>query len=118
MISQLVFNSLIRPNVGGLYYRFLFKVRAIILNICPNVIIEYEYKNFELKFPFSHDYPLNKKIIPQYSENLGIIAKIVNQKYSNSPVVDVGANVGDSAAIISSYCYIPILCIEGNPKFI
>lgn len=118
MISQLVFNSLIRPNVGGLYYRFLFKVRAIILNICPNVIIEYGYKNFQLKFPFSHDYPLNKKIIPQYSENLGIIAKIVNQKYSNSPVVDVGANVGDSAAIISSYCYIPILCIEGNPKFI
>lgn len=118
MINQIIFNLLLRNSVTGLPYKFLFKLRGLLLSINPNAEVLYRYKNYWLTFPFSHDYPLNKKFLKQYSENLGVVAAIVKQKYANATMIDVGANIGDSAAIIQSYVPVPILCIEGNPKFI
>lgn len=116
-MSQLIFNLLLSANPRSLYYKFLLKSRNWWLLLFPNKTILYTYGNYNLEFPFSHDYPLNKKIIPQYSENLGVVAKAIKEKYSACKAIDVGANIGDSAAIINNYCNMPILCIEGNPKF-
>ena len=33
------------------------------------------------------------------------------------PVVDVGANVGDTAAIVRAHCDAPVLCVEGDEVF-
>lgn len=118
MINQLIFDKLINPSIGGLYYKFLLKIRSILLSLNPTSTIQYSYNNFVLTFPFSHDYPLNRKEIPLYSENLGVVSKLILSKYKDAVAIDVGANIGDSAAIISHYSKMPILCIEGNPKFI
>ncbi|MES2727176.1 MAG: FkbM family methyltransferase [Bacteroidota bacterium] len=116
-MSQLIFNLLLSANHKSLYYKFLLKSRNWWLLLFPNDTIFYKYGNYTLEFPFSHDYPLNKKAIPQYSENLGVVAKVIKEKYDFCKAIDVGANIGDSAAIINNYCNMPILCIEGNPKF-
>ena len=100
MINQIIFNQLINPNVGGLYYKLLLKIRSILLVLNPNATIQYSYNNIVLTFPFSHDYALNRKEVPLYSENLGVVSKIVLSKYKDARAVDVGANIGDSAAII------------------
>jgi FkbM family methyltransferase len=42
----------------------------------------------------------------------------MHQKYPNLKVIDVGANIGDSAVLIKDIADVPILCIEGNPKFL
>lgn len=118
MINQLIFNQLINPSVRGLYYKFLLKIRSILLSLNPSSTIQYPYNNFDLTFPFSHDYPLNRKEVPLYSENLGVVSKLILSKYKDAVAIDVGANIGDSAAIISYYSKMPVLCIEGNPKFI
>lgn len=118
MLNQTVFNLLISPRVNGLVYKLLLKVRDFLLAIQPNATVNYTYGNVELQFPFSHDYPINKKILPDYSENLGLVSTIVKQKYRDAKAIDVGANIGDSAAILYSHSQIEILCIEGNPKFI
>ena len=118
MINQIIFNQLINPNVGGLYYKLLLKTRSILLVLNPNATIQYSYNNIVLTFPFSHDYALNRKEVPLYSENLGVVSKIILSKYKDARAIDVGANIGDSAAIINHYSKMPVLCIEGNPKFI
>jgi FkbM family methyltransferase len=45
------------------------------------------------------------------------IAKYVQQKYSGSSFIDVGAYVGDTVALIRQEETFPILCIEGNERF-
>jgi FkbM family methyltransferase len=119
MINQIIFNQIIKPSVTGIYLKLLLKIRNLLLLKNPNALIKYTYSSrIELLFPFSHDYPINKKRIPFYSENLGIISRIIKSKYLNAKAIDVGANIGDSAAILNHHSQIPVLCIEGNPKFI
>lgn len=118
MLNQSIFNLLISQRVNGMAYKLLFKVRSLLLAMQPNATINYTYGSFKLQFPFSHDYPLNKKTLPDYSENLGLVSKVVKQKYSTAKAIDVGANIGDSAAILFHHSRMEILCIEGNPKFI
>jgi FkbM family methyltransferase len=71
-----------------------------------------------LRLPLSHSLPLQLKNSPQYGANLGRLAHEVERKYPDSTIVDVGANVGDSAAIIRNHgVNRPILCIEGDERF-
>ena len=48
---------------------------------------------------------------------LGEIASRVIRKYADATVIDIGANVGDSAAALCTHQEIPVLCIEGHPLF-
>ncbi|MGI5939430.1 MAG: FkbM family methyltransferase [Thermoleophilia bacterium] len=54
----------------------------------------------------------------RYDQALGDIAFIVREKYPDMAAIDIGANVGDTAAIICAYEDIPVLAIEGNSRFI
>jgi hypothetical protein len=51
---------------------------------------------------------------PHYRENLGRLAAAVERKYPDRGFIDVGANVGDNAAIVRAHSSLPILCIEGS----
>jgi FkbM family methyltransferase len=51
---------------------------------------------------------------PHYTSELGRVAAAVYSKYPGMIVVDVGANVGDTAAIVRTTCPAPIVCIEGD----
>jgi FkbM family methyltransferase len=39
-------------------------------------------------------------------------------KYPDAVAIDVGANVGDTAAVLCRKQTLPVLCIEGHPRFI
>ncbi len=51
---------------------------------------------------------------PGFGLQLGRLVSEVRRKYPNLKVIDVGANVGDSACIIKSAEDVPVLCIEGD----
>ena len=51
---------------------------------------------------------------PKYNSELGRIASSVYTKYPEMVSIDVGANIGDTAAIIRSVCPAPIVCVEGD----
>jgi FkbM family methyltransferase len=62
-----------------------------------------------------------RSMIPVYRANherydvaLGDIARIAYGKYPDLHAIDIGANVGDTAALIRSQADIPVLCIEGD----
>jgi FkbM family methyltransferase len=80
-------------------------------------VIRYRLDPFDLELPLSHGLPRYRTLYPSYDANIGRIAAAMARKYPGASVVDVGANVGDTAAIIRGSCQLPILCIEGDPSF-
>ena len=52
---------------------------------------------------------------PDYMSELGRMARQVHETYPDMVAVDVGANFGDTAAIMRSGCPAPIICIDGDP---
>ena len=53
---------------------------------------------------------------PNYSSELGRLVAVTRNKYPRLCVIDVGANYGDSVAIVKSVADVPILCIEGDEQ--
>jgi len=79
--------------------------------------VTYRIGDATIRLPLSHDLPHFQKAFPYYSGNLGRIVALVHAARPDLAVVDVGANVGDSVAIIRSLTHVPVLAIEGNPRF-
>ena len=95
---------------AALFLRFL-----ILFVKDPEVSIKLE--GMCLRLPLSHDLPIILRQHPAYSHNVGRVVSVFKQKYSDLFVVDIGANIGDSVAIIRGLSDCPILCIEGDEKF-
>ncbi len=119
MLAQIILNNLLLASTKNrsLFYKLLFLCRKFIL-LFGDVNVVFKYHQFSLQIPFSHDLPLNMKMFPTYNVNLGKIVKIVHEKYSDLKVIDVGANIGDSLAVMHHEAAVPTLCIEGNPIFL
>lgn len=79
---------------------------------------EYQIGPFQILLPSDHALDLYQSTWLRYDTALGYIADVVFQKYPEASAIDIGANVGDSAALIRKYADIPVLCIEGNPAFL
>jgi FkbM family methyltransferase len=52
-----------------------------------------------------------------HSENLGRLAAVVERKYPDRGLIDIGANVGDTAVIVRAHSRLPILSIEGSEAY-
>ena len=74
--------------------------------------VRYRVGSVELELPLSHELPFYQHDHPEYDREVGTIAAELA-----GPVVDVGANVGDTAAAIRAASGVPILCVEGDPRF-
>lgn len=121
MFAQYISNGIIRtPNEGmnnRIRLRFLMKIRKFILKYY-DPCIEYELeKSPSIYLPFSHSLPLILKTYSQYSSNLPRIAAKVKKRYNNMTFIDIGANVGDTVALLRREEFFPILCIEGEESF-
>jgi FkbM family methyltransferase len=80
--------------------------------------VTHNIHGYDLEFPASHALPGILQRWPHYSSNLGRIAQIVHKKYADLKFIDIGANVGDSVAILRRLSHYPILCIEGDRAFL
>jgi FkbM family methyltransferase len=94
----------------------LDRARRVLLRFSDPVISN-RVGNSVLRMPLSHDLPHHQKTFPNYSLNLGRIAGIVRAARPDLAAVDVGANVGDSVAILRSSGPLPVLAIEGNRHY-
>jgi FkbM family methyltransferase len=73
-----------------------------------------ELHGFRLDIPNDHRLPQIRNQLPDYGENIGRLAAAVERKYPGRGFIDIGANVGDTAAIVRAHSNLPILCIEGS----
>jgi FkbM family methyltransferase len=97
--------------LGRLRLKAAIETRALLVR-GGDPLVRYRIGDIELELPLSHELPFYRKDHPQYSANVGRIAR-----EAGGPVVDIGANVGDTAAVIRSESDVPILCIEGDDRF-
>jgi FkbM family methyltransferase len=72
---------------------------------------------YNLCLPLSHELPFYRRKFPDYAWNLGKVSFHARRKYPDLTMIDVGANIGDSVAIVHSYSDHPVLCLEGEPRF-
>jgi len=83
-----------------------------------NPLIDLKIGNQTIKVPFSHYLRENVVIYPDYNTNLPRIIKYVSDRVPNVRVIDIGANIGDTVAFIKNYTDVPILCIDGEEKYL
>ena len=79
---------------------------------------EYIIGRHQLLLPDDHQLDQYQAGWHRYDTALGYIAQVIFQKYPQASAIDIGANIGDSSALIQTYQDVPVLCIEGNPEFI
>lgn len=56
------------------------------------------------------------KDYPTYGKELGRLAKVIDKHYPTSTALDIGANIGDTCAIIMQSSKMKVVCFEGDPK--
>lgn len=121
MIAQVITNlakKRRKDNLTGFVIQTFFQViRKIYLKIHKTALIKYKLEKYEIKLPFQHDLPIIKRHYPFYDTQIGRIVKYINEKYHAFQIIDVGANVGDSAIILKSNVDLPILCIEADEYY-
>lgn len=118
--DQWLLDALLATPVTGfanrLQYRILRGIRKLRL-LFSDPLVSFSLGPFKLKLPLSHELPFYRRSHPTYAVNLGRISRAVSRKYPELTVIDVGANVGDSAAILCNYGASRILCVEGESDF-
>lgn len=100
------------PVVGGIVDRLRPATIA-----AHEPLVEYRVGPFLVLLPRSHRLPEYRRAFPLYDTAITRLATLVHAKYPSSSVVDVGANVGDTAAAIRSGSPAPLLCVEGADEF-
>lgn len=100
-----------RTLLGRAKLKAAIETRALLLRR-SDPLVRYRIGAIELLLPLSHELPIYRKDHPLYSVSIGRIAAQLG-----GAVVDIGANVGDTAAIVRNATDVPILCVEGDERF-
>jgi FkbM family methyltransferase len=82
------------------------------------------WKRYDMIGPYRVRLPVNSRLLAYkrafklQDTPLGEVARVVRSKYPDVHAIDIGANVGDTAALIRKAGNIPVLCIEGDPELL
>jgi FkbM family methyltransferase len=120
LMAELLLNALAECPSSGLASRAKFaalsRIRTALTNR-GNWLARYKLERTDLLLPLEHQLPIYRRSYREYSRNVGRLAGYVQAKYPGSPIIDIGANVGDTIAIIRTKTDAPILAIEGDDLY-
>jgi len=101
---------------GGLKRRLLGRLRSLLVRICDPAV-EMRVRNLTLTMPLSHALPIYAHDDPEYDAAIVRLVESVMQFRGHCAVIDIGANIGDTARAILEVPDARVLCIEGNTTF-
>ncbi|MCW6036952.1 FkbM family methyltransferase [Spirulina subsalsa FACHB-351] len=117
-LAQLTYRQILKRSYqtfpDRLKARFFTPIYHWIKNHNPP-LIRYPIGSYELWMSFDHELPLILQGYPQYTQNLVRLTQQISQEISEFKMIDVGANIGDTVALLNLKG--STLCIEGNPYF-
>ena len=124
LVSQLLLNSIQRSvarlkngtRLTKVLLAVKFALRRLILRFCDPVV-SHRIGQHQLLFPLSHNFPIDDVANPKELRNIARIAKMANDKFRSFRFIDIGANVGDTPAILRNMSYFPIFCLEGDETY-
>jgi len=109
-------NTPINGQANRIRYRLLRGTRRLRLFV-SDPAVTFSLGAFNLRLPLSHELPFYRRKFPDYACNLGKVSFHARRKYPDLTMIDVGANIGDSVAMVHGYSDHPVLCLEGEPRF-
>lgn len=78
---------------------------------------DYVIGRFKIKLPSNHMLPTYQAKYKMYDKNIYVIVKNAIKLNKINIILDIGANIGDSAAVFRSCCNAKIISIEGDENF-
>ncbi len=81
-------------------------------------LVDVQIGSQTIKIPLSHQLRDNIRLYPDYNYNLPRIIKYIYDRDNTVKVIDIGANIGDTVAFIKNHTDVPVLCIDGEEKYI
>jgi FkbM family methyltransferase len=120
--AQRIFDALQEPRRRDLIARIrrfrMGRARRAMIG-AGDPVVRYVLDGSALLIPLSHLLPQIRRNYPDYSRNVGRIAAHVFGAHPEGRMVDVGANIGDTVAIVrAAGVRAPIVCVEGEPGFL
>jgi len=119
-LDQWLLDAALNIPINGLpnraRYRLLRGIRHLRLFV-SDPLVNFPLGAYNFRLPLSHELPFYRRKFPHYASNLGKVSFHARCKYPDLTMIDVGANIGDSVAIVHSYSDHPVLCLEGEPRF-
>jgi FkbM family methyltransferase len=115
---------MVRPVTGqptdfqeGAFQRLRRRIGWKVRDTWPHRRVVREIQGVRMTLPWSSRLPDYTKGDSPYSQNLVQLARLLTK---NEPVVviDIGANVGDSALQIAAATDAEIICVEGDPYYV
>ncbi|MEQ1799071.1 MAG: FkbM family methyltransferase, partial [Lacibacter sp.] len=70
--------------------------------------------NYPIQMPGNNTQLINYQLYPDLNIQLGRLAISIHKKYPGMTVIDVGANVGDTIAVLKSAIDLPVIAVEGD----
>lgn len=84
----------------------------------PDRSVVREVQGVRMSLPWSHRLPDYARMVPAYGQNLVRLVELLGSDEGPLTVLDVGANVGDSALQILSVVDAKVLCVEADGFFL
>jgi FkbM family methyltransferase len=81
-------------------------------------LVTYRIAGHDVVMPLSHDLPVILSGWPHYAQNLARLTAMSAQARADLTIVDIGANIGDTAVLVRGTVAAPILCVEGDELFL
>lgn len=111
----MVLKSLTDETLGQRVRR---RIGWAIRDLAPNRKVVRDVQGVRLTLPWSHRLPDYAKVSPEYGQNLVGLAALLKVDDRPVGVIDVGANVGDSALQILAATDARVLCVEADAYFL
>jgi FkbM family methyltransferase len=108
---KLVVKKILKLFQRRLYYTFG------LVSTNDNKIVKKKIWGADLLIPQTHAILDILTNVPHYQHNLKKIVKLASSKYKNEAIVDIGANIGYTLALIKEQTNNTVVCVEGDPKY-
>jgi FkbM family methyltransferase len=115
-IAQTIENQISGPSKS--WRRLVVRAARRVLLLFVDPEVQYAFEGRRLTLPLSHPLPIYRAKHPMYDANLAPIAAALLARDPEMTVIDVGANVGDSATALALVGEFPIVCVEGEPAYL
>ncbi|RZU41356.1 FkbM family methyltransferase [Edaphobacter modestus] len=115
VMRQLVSNT--KRRRPGPLRRGFFTLTRKMLGRSGKRYVRFNLADSEILVPLGHDLPLIRSAFPRYSSNIARLCGYMSKKYTDLHLIDIGANIGDTVAIIRQQSRCPILCIEADEYY-
>ncbi len=115
-MTSLIYRYILQSKPKSFKRKVFQKLRSTILKFLDDTVLINIGKS-KIYVRFSHDFPIFYYHIPYFSRNITRLSSFLQKNVKQFAVVDIGANVGDTAVIILNEVETQILCIEGENTY-